>query len=223
MQDCIVIVAGGVGSRMGTALPKQFLEVGGRPVILRTIDAFLNYNPGIKVIVALNALASDLWDAMKSKYRVPDGIVLVEGGKERFHSVKNALQEVDTDQGVVGVHDAVRPFVSIACIENCFNTARQLGNAVPVVMVEESLRKVDGDGSKPADRQVFRLVQTPQCFDVKLLKDAYEQEFNFGFTDDASVVEKLGIRINLIEGNKENIKLTSPEDLILAEALALRF
>ncbi|NNE55958.1 MAG: 2-C-methyl-D-erythritol 4-phosphate cytidylyltransferase [Flavobacteriales bacterium] len=220
MQDFVIIVAGGVGRRMGTALPKQFLEVEGRPVIHRTIDNFTKYNPSVKVVVVLHPEAVEIWQALCDHFPTSCAVEVALGGTERFYSVRNGLEKIKGDTGVVAVHDAVRPFADQGCIERCFSTAREFGNAIPVIPVIESLREISGDASQAVDRSDYRLVQTPQCFDVKLLKDAYAQEFDPSFTDDASVVERLGVKINLVEGNRENIKLTTKEDLSLASSIA---
>lgn len=204
---------------MGTALPKQFLEVAGRPIILRTIDTFYKWNPNLNIVVVMNAEFIQLWDEVVEQFGLEPKVQVVEGGRERFHSVQNGLKAIKEDTGVIAIHDAVRPFVSEECIERCVHKAREKGNAIPVVSLVESIRQLDPAGSSSVDRSQFRIVQTPQCFDAKLIQDAYQQEFDSSFTDDASVAEKMGIGINLVDGNVENIKITNSSDLAFAEML----
>lgn len=219
MTDYVIIVAGGVGKRMGTALPKQYLEVAGKPIVMHTIERFLEHNDALEFRLVLHSSARELWSDLCAKHNFQLRGEVVEGGAERFHSVRNGLESIPSEYGVVAVHDAVRPFVSIDCIERCFDTARRLGNAVPVTPIEQSVRKIEAHGSSPVNRDDYKLVQTPQCFELKALRDAYKQEYSPKFTDDASVVESLGIVINLVEGNRQNIKITTKEDLQLAAAM----
>lgn len=203
---------------MGSAQPKQFLELGGKPILCRTIERFQSYNPELRMIVVMNPNYLEFCEELFDRYLDCEPPLLVEGGADRFHSVRNGLDAIKETMGIVGIHDAVRPFVSQDTIEACYETARARGNAIPVVRVFESLRQVNGDGSKVIDREEFRIVQTPQCFELSMIKDAYAQgEGNF--TDDASVVEACNIPINLVEGNRENIKITTPADLKIAEGL----
>ncbi|MGE0560297.1 MAG: 2-C-methyl-D-erythritol 4-phosphate cytidylyltransferase [Flavobacteriales bacterium] len=224
MHKYAIIVAGGKGERMGQNIPKQFLELAGKPILVHTIEKFYNTFPEIKIILALPENQIDFWEELCYKYgftKIPHQIVA--GGKTRFNSVKNALALVK-NEGVVAVHDGVRPLVSAATITNCFEQAEKSGTAIPVVDVVDSLRFVSKQEqtNKAVARSCYKNVQTPQCFKSELLLKAYQQAFDETFTDDASVVEKLGHSIELVQGNIENIKITSPIDLIVAEALLSR-
>ncbi len=221
MNDYVIIVAGGKGLRMGGDVPKQFLPVGGRPVLMRTLERFHQYNIALKIILVLPKAQQDYWLQLCRQYEFHIPYRLADGGETRFHSVQNGLALIPDDaEGVVGVHDGVRPFVSTEVIARCYETARQSGAAVPVTPVVESLRQLHGDDtSESVPRDHYRLVQTPQTFDIQLLKAANRQPYRDTFTDDASVVESHGHPITLVEGNRENIKLTTPFDLRIAEAL----
>ena len=218
-KDYAIIVAAGSGSRMKAALPKQFLELNGKPILLHTLEKFHKFDPLLDIIVVLNSEYVQFWNDLSRTIGVTVPHRVVAGGSERFHSVKNALDLIDAEVGIVGVHDAVRPLVSLKTLEVCYNTARARSTAVPVVPVNDSIRVVEEGKSHAADRNKFRIVQTPQCFELSLLKSAYNVEFKPSFTDDASVVESYGEHINLVEGNRENIKITTVEDLRMAEAL----
>jgi 2-C-methyl-D-erythritol 4-phosphate cytidylyltransferase len=216
-MDYVIIVAGGKGLRMGGDIPKQFLPVGGRPVLMRTIERFRAYSSTLHIILVLPKAQQDYWQALCQEYQFAVDYQLADGGETRFHSVQNGLALVPDDaKGVVGVHDGVRPFVSIDVIGRCYEAARIHKAVIPVTPVIETLRHVS-EGTKP--RSDYRLVQTPQCFDIELLKAANRQPYCDGFTDDASVVEAYGHAITLVEGNRENIKLTTPFDLKIAEIL----
>ena len=216
-MDYVIIVAGGKGLRMGTDIPKQFLPVGGRPVLMRTLERFRAYSPALSIILVLPEAQQDYWRQLCREYHFDMEYQMANGGETRFHSVKNGLSLIPDDaEGVVGVHDGVRPFPAIEVIANCFETARTRKAVVPVVPVVETLRHVS-EGTKP--RGDYRLVQTPQTFDIQLLKAAYRQPYCDAFTDDASVVESYGHAITLVEGNRENIKITTPFDLTIAEAM----
>ena len=220
-MDYIIIVAGGKGLRMGGDIPKQFLPVGGIPVLMRTMMRFHEYSPELQIILVLPKTQQEYWNSLCRQHQFNIPYMLADGGKTRFHSVQNGLALVpdDTD-GVVGVHDGVRPFVSVETIARCYDEARQSGAVVPVIPVVETVRHLDADGvSHTVPRDEYRLVQTPQCFSIQLLKAANEQPYNDGFTDDASVVESFGHEIMLVEGNRENIKLTTPGDMKMAEML----
>lgn len=216
-MDYIIIVAGGKGLRMGGEIPKQFLLIGGKPVLMRTLERFREYSKDLQIILVLPEAQQEYWHQLCEEYHFDVTYTLANGGQTRFHSVQNGLAKVPDDaQGVVGVHDGVRPFVSIEVISNCFETARTKKAVIPVTPVVETLRHIN-EGTKA--RADYRLVQTPQCFDIQLLKDANRQPYNDGFTDDASVVEAFGFDITLVEGNRENIKITTPFDLKIAETL----
>lgn len=221
-MDYVIIVAGGKGLRMGTDIPKQFLPVGGKPVLMRTVSRFREYDSGLGIILVLPREQHGYWDRLCREYGFSVPCTVAEGGETRFHSVRNGLAMIpDTACGVVGVHDGVRPFVSVEVIKRCFDTARKCFAAVPVVPVVETVRHIETSGqTRTVPRGDFRLVQTPQTFDIELLKRAYRQPFRSDFTDDASVVEALGHEVEIVEGNRENIKITTPFDLEVAEILA---
>ena len=220
-MDYAIIVAGGKGLRMGTDIPKQFLPVAGLPVLMRTMQRFREYSEELHIILVLPKAQQDYWSELCRKYDFNVLHSIADGGETRFHSVRNGLDLVPCDAaGVVGVHDGVRPFPSVSVIAKCYEAARNSEAAIPVVPVVETVRETDGEASHTVPRDRYRLVQTPQTFTVELLKRAYEQEYTDMFTDDASVVEALGHRIALVEGNRENIKITTPFDIIVAEALA---
>ena len=219
-MDYIIIVAGGKGLRMGSDIPKQFLPIGGKPVLMRTLERFREYSDDIQIILVLPEAQQEYWHQLCDEYHFDVKYTLANGGQTRFHSVQNGLAKVPDDaQGVVGVHDGVRPFPSIEVIKNCYETARTAKAVIPVIPVVETVRHLDGDSSLTVPRDQYRLVQTPQTFDIQLLKSANRQPYNDGFTDDASVVEAFGHKITLVEGNRENIKITTPYDLKIAEVL----
>ena len=219
-MDYIIIVAGGKGLRMGSDIPKQFLPIGGKPVLMRTLERFREYSEDLQIILVLPEAQQDYWQDICQKYNFQVEYQLANGGQTRFHSVQNGLALVPDDaEGVVGVHDGVRPFPSIEVIRNCFETARTAKAVIPVIPVVETVRHLEGENSMTVPRNEYRLVQTPQTFDIQLLKAANRQPYNDGFTDDASVVESYGYQITLVEGNRENIKITTPYDIIVAEAI----
>ena len=234
-MDYIIIVAGGKGLRMGSDIPKQFLPIGGKPVLMRTLERFREYSADLQIILVLPEAQQDYWQQLCQEYDFQVEYQLANGGQTRFHSVQNGLALVPDDaQGVVGVHDGVRPFPAIEVIRNCYETARTAKAVIPVIPVVETLRHLTGGQescdisltshlspltSKTVPRGDYRLVQTPQTFDIQLLKAANRQPYNDGFTDDASVVESYGHQITLVEGNRENIKITTPYDIVVAEAL----
>lgn len=228
-MDYVIIVAGGKGLRMGSDIPKQFLPVGGKPVLMRTLERFREYSPTLQIILVLPKAQQDYWRQLCQQYQFPlpieEGVrggsyLLADGGETRFHSVQHGLALIpDNAEGVVGVHDGVRPFPSIDVIRRCYDTAREKKAVIPVIPVVETVRQLEGATSFTVPRDDYRLVQTPQCFDIQLLKAANRQPYNDGFTDDASVVEAFGHAITLVEGNRENIKITTPYDLKIAEVL----
>ena len=225
MRTVAIIVAGGNGTRFGAEMPKQFLDLSGTPVLMRTIQAFWDCGENevtpFEVIVTLPSSQVGLWRQLCEKH----GFVLphhvVAGGETRWHSVKNALDSLNRscDVDVIAVHDGVRPLVSTDLIRHAINTARRCGSAIPVVMLNDSVRQVDGSISHALDRSSLRAVQTPQAFDSRLLIDAYAQPFEPMFTDDASVVEHYGHSVTLVDGEYQNLKITRPLDLALAEYL----
>jgi 2-C-methyl-D-erythritol 4-phosphate cytidylyltransferase len=219
-MDYVIIVAGGKGLRMGSDIPKQFLPIGGKPVLMRTMERFRDYSPALQIILVLPKLQQNYWIKLCQKHNFTVAYQLADGGETRFHSVQHGLALIpDTAEGVVGVHDGVRPFPSIDVIKNCYETARTKKAVIPVIPVVETVRHLEGETSVTVPRNEYRLVQTPQCFDIQLLKAANRQPYNDGFTDDASVVEAFGFAITLVEGNRENIKITTPYDLKIAEVL----
>ena len=219
-MDYIVIVAGGKGLRMGSDIPKQFLPIGGKPVLMRTLERFREYSANLQIILVLPEAQQDYWRQLCEEYHFDVKYQLANGGQTRFHSVQNGLALVpDNAEGVVGVHDGVRPFPSIEVIRNCFETARTAKAVIPVIPVVETVRHLEGERSVTVPRDKYKLVQTPQTFDIQLLKAANRQPYNDGFTDDASVVESYGHEITLVEGNRENIKITTPYDIVVAEAI----
>ena len=219
-MDYVIVVAGGKGLRMGSDIPKQFLPIGGRPVLMHTLERFREYSAELQIILVLPETQQDYWHGLCKEYHFQVEYLLANGGQTRFHSVQNGLALVPDDaEGVVGVHDGVRPFPSVDVIRNCFETARTAKAVIPVIPVVETVRHLEGDSSVTVPRGDYRLVQTPQTFDIQLLKEANRQPYNDGFTDDASVVESYGHTITLVEGNRENIKITTPYDIVVAEAI----
>lgn len=222
--DYVIIVAGGKGLRMGADIPKQFLPVGGKPVLMRTLERFREYAADLQIILVLPKAHQDYWRELCQQYHFDVEYTLANGGETRFHSVQNGLALVPDDaEGVVGVHDGVRPFPSVEVIRNCYETARTAKAVIPVIPIVETVRHLVSESnvqhSITVPRGDYRLVQTPQTFDIQLLKAANRQPYNDGFTDDASVVEAYGFDITLVEGNRENIKITTPFDMTIAEAL----
>jgi 2-C-methyl-D-erythritol 4-phosphate cytidylyltransferase len=216
-NEYVIITAGGKGSRMGSDTPKQFMELNGLPVILHTIKAFADYSSNISFVLVLPEDCMDDWAKVVEEFPQNIDYVVCPGGETRFDSVKNGLGMIDGD-GMVAIHDAARPLLSVTLISDCFLLAAQKGNAIPVIPLQDSMREISGDESRPVERDKFRLVQTPQVFDVSLIKKAYEQAFRTSFTDDATVAEAFGAKINLLDGEKKNIKITSPEDMLIAKA-----
>lgn len=217
-HEYAVIVAGGKGTRIKSTTPKQFLELAGKPILLHTIEAFYRYSKDITVILVLPADAFDTWHSIVNTYNFKYPVVLQEGGESRFQSVKKGLACIET-KGLVAIHDGVRPLVTTEVIQSSFKLAGERGSAVAAVPLKESVRVTEGDQTKALDRSKYRLVQTPQTFDVDLIKKAYDLPEDSSLTDDASVAERWGHTISLFEGNYENIKVTTPEDLTIAEVL----
>jgi 2-C-methyl-D-erythritol 4-phosphate cytidylyltransferase len=223
MKHCVLIVAGGQGRRMGGVQPKQFILVGGRPLLMHTLERFHQWDGGAGLVVVLPVAEQGRWEKLCKDFdcRVPHRIA--QGGETRFHSVRNGLALLDGEEEceLVGVHDGVRPFVAPEVISACFEEAGRYGAAIPVTPMIDSIRETsEGDGkSRHVDRSRYVTVQTPQVFRVGLLREAYRQAYRPAFTDDASVVEAMGVEIRTVAGNSENVKITSPFDLLLAEAL----
>lgn len=212
-----IIVAGGSGKRMGSDIPKQFLEINNLPVLMHTLKTFHDFDSEIKIVLVLPNNQFDYWRELCTKHNFTIKHHITTGGTTRFESVKNGLELVDTP-ALIGIHDGVRPFVSPDTLKRCYHHANVLGNAIPVLDAFESVRVVDEDKSKALDRSCIKLVQTPQVFKSEILLEAYEQKYHPLFTDDASVVENNGTTIHLVAGNRENIKITTPLDMVLGEA-----
>jgi 2-C-methyl-D-erythritol 4-phosphate cytidylyltransferase len=216
----VIITAGGIGKRMGGDLPKQFLLVAGKPILIHTLEKIHSFDPEAEIIITLPDEWRSYWNKLLINNSCTIQHTVIEGGLERYHSVKNAIQCCNGD--FIAIHDGVRPLVSKETYERLKKTAIEQGTAIPVVPVKESIRKIEGANSQSQDRTKFKLVQTPQAFSKTLLQTAYESKYHPAITDDASLVQECGYSIYLVEGNEENIKITSPVDLIIAEALLLR-
>ena len=212
MKKHIIIVAGGSGLRMQTDVPKQFIEIGKLPILMHTISAFYNYDCEINIVLALPKEHIEFWKNLCSKHNFNINHKIVEGGETRFNSVQNALISIE-NIGLVAIHDAVRPFISSDLISRCFDTAEKLGNAIPAVEIVESVREISEFENITIDRNKLRAIQTPQTFKTEIIKLAFEKATHNKFTDDASVLENIGEKINLIEGEKNNIKITTQQDL----------
>lgn len=219
LPEYAIIVAGGSGSRMQHEVPKQFIEVAGKPILMHTIERFYQYSPDLRLIIVLPQQQLSTWRDLCRKHGFKLFHMAVAGGATRFGSVKNGLDAVQ-GEGLVAVHDGVRPFIEAGTIKAAFKAAAVHGNAVVAVSPKDSIRELTPEGSRAVPRDSYQLVQTPQCFRADILRRAYEQPEQSYFTDDASVVEQLGEKVVLVEGNYRNIKITTPEDLILAEAFA---
>jgi len=217
-QEYAIIVAGGKGTRIKSSIPKQFLEVAGKPVLMHTIQAFLDYSASIRIILVLPSDDVALWTSLCDKHGFHPDMILVNGGETRFQSVRNGLAPVP-DDALVAIHDGVRPLVSSDIIGASYRLAAVHGTAVAAVRLKESIRMTDQDTTKAMDRSRFRLIQTPQTFKAGLIKAAYRVKEEASMTDDASVAEHAGHLISLFEGSYENLKITTPEDLPVAEAL----
>lgn len=222
MKRYVVIVAGGQGVRMGADRPKQFLEIGGKPILRHTIERFLAFDPSFEVIVVLPSAQKDWWREYCRQSGFLERYSIVSGGITRFHSVQNALRYVG-NEGLVAVHDGVRPLVSRPLLERIFEAAEEAPAVIPAVPVVESVRKVEEEASVPVSRDGLVLVQTPQVFAAEVLRKAYDQPFSPSFTDDASVVEASGVRVHVVPGDRMNLKITTPEDLQYAEGLVRLF
>lgn len=218
MKKVVVIVAGGSGSRMKSELPKQFIELNGKPILMHTIERFYNFDSAMDIRIVLPLDQISFWEEMLPYYNFNITCKVYAGGNSRFQSVKNGLKDISNDT-LVAIHDGVRPFVNELTIESGFKVAEEKGSAIPVISVFETIRRLDeADRSQTVNRDKYKLVQTPQIFNSDILLEAYSQDFSEEFTDDASVVEAKGYAINLFEGNRENIKITTQVDLLVAKA-----
>jgi 2-C-methyl-D-erythritol 4-phosphate cytidylyltransferase len=218
MKKIAIIVAGGIGKRMNSSIPKQFMLLKDKPILMHTLEKFYTYDNTIELRLVLPPSLVETWDVLCTKYNFNICHMLCKGGEHRFHSVKNGLSDISSPS-LVAIHDGVRPLVSLSTIANCFNMAEKNGTAIPVLKLTESIRRVKGKSSVAEDRTLFRSVQTPQVFQSEIILNAYNSSYKEAFTDDASVVENSGKEIFLTEGNEENIKITSPQDLLVAEIL----
>jgi 2-C-methyl-D-erythritol 4-phosphate cytidylyltransferase len=218
-SEYAIIVAGGKGTRMKSETPKQFMRLNGLPVLAHTINAFLSYNQAISIILVLPADEIDTWKKICNELNYHPPLTVVAGGETRFQSVRNGLAEIEGNTGLVAIHDGVRPLIAKDIIGASFRLAAVHGSAVAAVRLKESIRITDQDTTRAVDRSQFRLIQTPQTFRVDIIRKAYESKENPSLTDDASVAEQAGHKISLFEGSYANIKITTPEDLIIAESL----
>jgi 2-C-methyl-D-erythritol 4-phosphate cytidylyltransferase len=218
MMKYALIVAGGSGSRMQSTTPKQFIEVGSLPILMRAIRAFYQYSQEIKIIVVIPEEHFTVWSKLVENHHFNIPCQLVKGGKTRFESVKNGLHSVE-NEGLVAIHDGVRPFITSQLIDQCYKSADEYGSGVAAVIPKDSIRELTESGNRTLNRHQYRLIQTPQTFEVSIIKQAYLSTGDIGFTDDASVAENVGIKISLVEGDYSNIKITTPEDIKIAQAL----
>lgn len=218
MEHSTIIVAGGSGKRLGGPVPKQFQVVKGRPLLMWTIEAFHRFDPAMPIIVVLPREHFDIWKALCLGHRFFIKHEVVAGGEQRWHSVKAGLDKVEHD-GLVAVHDGVRPLVSTELIGRCFAAADEQAAAIPVLPVVPSIRETTAEGSRALDRSRLLAVQTPQCFHADLLRKAFEQPYDSSFTDEATLVERMGVKVALEEGEEKNIKVTTAMDLRVVEAL----
>ena len=218
MKKYVIIVAGGKGIRMSADLPKQFLKLGDKPILMHTILQFAEYDPTMKIIVVLPQDQQDFWKGLCRQYDFMVPHKIANGGDTRFQSVKNGLAFI-RETGLVGIHDGVRPFVTNEVIDRCYKTAEVTGAVIPVIDILETVREVLPEGSRSVNRNSYKVVQTPQVFQNDLLLRAYNQLYREEYTDDASVVESCDIKVTLVEGNRENIKITTPLDMMLGEVI----
>ena len=218
MNKYAIIVAGGKGTRMGTETPKQFLKLNGKPILVHTIEKFLSI-PNIHIILSIPKDHVLLWNEVRNHYFLEKNIITVIGGQERFHSVLNGLNSINDSNALVAIHDGVRPLITTDIINNSFNIAQHKGSAVVAVPLKDSIREITSSGNISKNRTDFRAIQTPQTFNLNLLKAAFKQPYTTKFTDDASVFEAAGNSIELIEGDYKNIKITTKEDVIFASSI----
>lgn len=213
----VIITAGGIGKRMKSALPKQFLPVGDKPLLMYTLEKFYHFDPKIQIVLTLPDVWREYWEALvaENEFKIPHRVV--SGGLERYHSIKNALDYCLGD--VIAIHDGVRPLVSAETLQTCFEAVNSNDAVIPVLEVKSSLRKRTGDKSEAVDRNSFVEVQTPQCFKKEVILDSYKKEYHSRITDDAGLAEEAGYTITCVPGNEENIKVTSQTDLLFAEML----
>ncbi|MDO9256638.1 MAG: 2-C-methyl-D-erythritol 4-phosphate cytidylyltransferase [Bacteroidales bacterium] len=218
MKKYAIIVAGGTGTRMKGEIPKQFMLLNGKPVILYSIEAFFSYDPAVQIILVIHPDYLSLWMQLVREFKISIPFEVAEGGKTRFDSVKNGLRFIG-DDGFVAVHDAARPVINADFLKNLFSAASTYGSAIPVVPVTDTIRIIEGDTSRQQDRKFLRAIQTPQVFKVSELQRAYMQPYEPNFTDDGSVMEAAGFPVHLAEGRRGNMKITHLEDIEMAEVL----
>ena len=217
MNNTVIIVAGGIGSRMGSCIPKQFMLLKGKPVLMHTIEKFVEFDSSLDIIVTLPESEINIWQDLCKQYKFEHKHTAVAGGITRFHSVFNALEKISDNCEIIAVHDGVRPLVNTETIKKCFELAKEKGSAVPILQINESIRRIYESTSEPVNRDEIYIVQTPQVFQANIIMKAYGQEYTPEFTDDASVVEKAGFVIEFVNGHRENIKITFPDDIAFAE------
>jgi len=213
----IILTAGGIGSRMGENIPKQFIDLQNKPILLHTLELFYKFDNKAQLLITLPEEWKVYWEELLVKHKCSIPHEVISGGEARYHSIKNALEHCKGDY--VAIHDGVRPFVSHETLERCFSAVEQKDQVIPVIYSKESLRQLFDDTSRAVNREEFCLVQTPQCFKKESLIKAYSLPYHTSITDDASLVEEAGFQIHLVEGNEENIKITTPLDLKLAECI----
>jgi len=218
MNKYAIIVAGGTGTRMKGEVPKQFMLLNSKPVILHSIEAFHDYDPSVLIILVIHPDYIELWEKLSTEFKISIPYQVVTGGKTRFDSVKNGLKLIK-EEGLVAVHDAARPVINADFIGKLFSAASAYGSAIPAVHINDTIRTIDGDTSHQSDRTFLRAVQTPQVFKISELQRAYTQSYEPIFTDDGSVMESAGFHVHLSEGLQENIKITRLQDIATAEVL----
>ncbi len=216
-QFTVIITAGGIGKRMVSDLPKQFLKLNDKPILLHTIEKFYDFDPSIQLILTLPSDWKSFWNELLMKHECKISHLIVDGGKERYDSIKNALEFSEGE--FIAVHDGVRPLVSNDTIKKCFDAVKQFGQVIPVIPLKESLRKINDELTQAVSRSEYVHVQTPQCFLKESITKAYSLPFHHNITDDASLIEEAGYSIHCVQGNEENIKITTQMDLLFAEAL----
>ncbi|MDR0420315.1 MAG: 2-C-methyl-D-erythritol 4-phosphate cytidylyltransferase [Prevotellaceae bacterium] len=217
MKNAVIIVAGGIGLRMESSVPKQFLLLKNKPVLMHTIEKFIKFDDTLDVILTLPENQIQTWQTLCAEYNFDHRHTVVIGGITRFHSVRNALESICCNYNIIAVHDGVRPLVKIDTVKKCFELAMEKGSAIPVIQINESIRRISGNTNEPVNREGICIVQTPQVFKFDVIMNAYKQAYIPEFTDDASVVEKSGYAINCTKGHRENIKITFPTDIDFAE------
>lgn len=217
----IIITAGGIGKRMGSEIPKQFIEICGKPILLHTLELFYHFDSSMELFITLPEDWKSYWNEILDKHNCTIPHQVITGGEERYHSIQNALQFCSGKY--ISVHDGVRPLVSGSTLKKCFEALENYAAVVPVLNVKESIRQIENGTSHAVNRNEFKLIHTPQCFHASVLKDAYLQTFHERITDDASLVEANGVEIHLVESNEENIKITTPNDLKIAELFIQEF